>query len=957
MHLISLQLIRSSSDAKGRGVKFYFEFRERPPHETCPVIPPLFSTPKPQVTTMPPVPSYFPDPSPRAIKTLCYPDFSSLLGANNIQCPRDYVIVVHRAFYGKGTRCDYVSGDCTTEADLVYRTCSGKQACSVSFINIVNLPECDRAVANYLMIEYQCIPTPAIAGNSAELCTAQIDNAGGLSGLLKSPSYPSYTQTQCANTTLSSLDSSNLVIYMFLFDLDIGTPDLSTGSCTNDYLLLSYQCNNQIYSRTLCGTRSSELLFSTCSPTDKIFASYNLLSPNTQTQRGFALVYQLVPQNEQPTTVPTPRPTTTRTSTSTSSIPTTQFGPGPVSTAAQLVATCVQQAKTVRCDSPGYGLVLHKVQLGVSARGVCTYSSTDCFEDRSHLYNGCGGKPSCYIFPPLVELQACNKSKSTYLYIEYQCIPLRPKLNLDVCSSPGSLNRVEGGAIISTVNYTSTYQDCTLQLQSSTLLGSTIHKAFKIFILTLNLPIRPVLREQGSQCSDNDPFIEINDSESGVTRLCGNSHTRYLLETCSDTVDIRFKNIISATGSAKFKGVEIYVESIQNDKCLQTLPPPPETQPFIIDNRVSCGHASGFERVNFRCQMDYGLVFLQSYHFVTKQPSQCDIGHYTCAYPSDQPQGQCSGQQACVYTHSVPILPQYTPCPNVQADSTEFYYQCLPMRPVSPFSRYVFGQDSQTSADMGFIETRGFPRTYQSGIQHYSMRIPLPSVTDGKTYSVYLYVIELSIRDTSIMNPSAEIKCFDSITYTDGNLTYPLCGKIDQPLLQYYTGAKELTLTLNISELVPSNELDEWQGARLFYIIGDQALPIPPTVTPVPTTTPPPMATTTVTRVDIVETTLPAKSNHAGEIVGIVICVLAVLGGLIGYVFYRRRVLGRAGHSPTIRYDADMVTVDGATTNGKPDKRSSIPSASLTTPSTIISPFYKKLEPTEKQELVSAADA
>ncbi len=141
--------------------------------------------------------------------------------------------------------------------------------------------------------------------------TGQIDHFGGVSGVFKSSSYPSYTQTQCANTTLSSLKDSNLVIYMFVLDLDIGLPNPVTGKCSNDYLLLSYQCNNQVYSKRLCGTRTTELLFSTCLPTDKIFASYHLLSKDAQNQRGFALLYHLLPKFDPPINTTTARITTT----------------------------------------------------------------------------------------------------------------------------------------------------------------------------------------------------------------------------------------------------------------------------------------------------------------------------------------------------------------------------------------------------------------------------------------------------------------------------------------------------------------------------------------------------------------------------------------------------------------------------------------------------------------------
>ncbi|CAF4600407.1 unnamed protein product, partial [Rotaria sp. Silwood1] len=950
---VSLRLIRTT-EARGRGVKFYFEFRERSPSIEC--IPlattttSRSSTVTPTGTTTASLPIYYPGPSSRMFKTLCYPDFSALLGSNNFQCPSNYIIVIHRAFYGKGSRCDYSVGDCTTEADNVYRLCSGKQKCSVSFLNQVPLPECNKVVANYLFVEYQCLPTPTIVQNSVDLCTGQINDVAGNSGIFKSPSYPSYTQTQCPNVTLGTVAGSDLIIFMYLLDLDIGVPDPTTGNCTNDYLSLSYQCNNQLYNRRLCGTSSTELLFSTCSPTDKIFASYNLLSQNSQSQRGFALLYQIMSQFIAPTTIPTTIKTTT--------LLTTPSGPGPTSTFITLETKCVQQLLLLRCDRPGYVLVLHKVQLAASKTGGCTFSPNDCFEDRTHLHNACGGKSSCYISAPSQAMKSCNGTKSNYVSAEYQCIPTRPKLTRDVCSSTGSSEKVEGGAIISSLNYTSESKNCKIQLQTNELLGSPIHKSFKIFILTLNLPIRPALREQGAQCGPFDPSIEIDGTELGPIRLCGNSHTRYLIETCSSIVEIRYNNILTNTGTSKYKGFEIYLESIQHDKCRPTAPPAVITSPFNITSQVACGLTSGRETVNFACTINYGLVFLQSYHFVTKQPNQCDVTQFTCAYPGEQPQAQCSGQQTCSYTHPIPLVSPSNACQNSQADSTQFYFQCLPMRPSLEYPAVRLCLNSQTSNEMGFIETPDYPNTYQLGKRQCSLTIRIPNNNDGKKYSIYLYIIELSLRDTSTINPSSAVECFDSIKYTDGDRTSSLCGKIDQPVLEYYTDKKELTLTLNISEALPFSEWNNWQGARLFYIVGDQSLPSSPTSVNIPTTT----TTTTTTPATPPEQTKPPtnnKSNPAGLIVGIIIAILVVIGGITGFVFYRRNLLSRLNNTPTVKYDADMITVDGATINGPDEKRTSIPKISLTGPATkpYISPFYRKSQSTEKQETETATDA
>ena len=307
---LSVQLNRAS-DAQGRGVRLYFEFRERSPTDICD----QFTTPSPQptlvptsigptTTTQPPL--YFPDPSERMIKTLCYPDLSGSFGANNFQCSSGYVLVIHRAFYGTGSRCAYTPGDCTHEADSVYGDCAGKHACSVPFESVVTLSQCNQASADYLSIEYQCLPTLTIAQTIHDLCANQTTQLTGVSGILKSPSYPSYMESQCTNVILIPPEATNFVIYIYLLELNIGVPNVQTGLCTDDFLLLSYQCNNQIYNQSLCGTRPTELLFDTCSSTDRIFASYNLTNPNSQSYRGFALVYHILPKSTLSTIPPEP---------------------------------------------------------------------------------------------------------------------------------------------------------------------------------------------------------------------------------------------------------------------------------------------------------------------------------------------------------------------------------------------------------------------------------------------------------------------------------------------------------------------------------------------------------------------------------------------------------------------------------------------------------------------------
>lgn len=946
---VRLQLIRTPAGT-GRGVKFYFEFQDKPPAQLCPSLPTTTtttagSTLSPTTTTTTQVPTYYPHPSPRMLKSLCYPDYSGLLGEKNFECPDNYVLIIQRAFYGKhrGLVCDYTSGDCTSEAIHVYQTCAGKQSCSMSFVNLIPLLECNNQTATYLFVEYQCLPTPTIATNNGILCTGKIDYAAGVSGVLKSPSYPTYTQTQCSNNTLSSISDSNLVIYMYLLDLNIGSADADTKNCSNDYLLLSYQCNNQLYHERLCGTQPTKLLFSTCQPTDKIFASYNLLGQDSLTHGGFALLYHLLPQSH--ATTFSPGSTTTSKATS----PVTPTGPGPISTITERTTSCVPHHVTIECKTPGYVLVVHKVLLGVSATNSCTYSPNDCFEDRTSAHNYCGGKDLCDLFPPPIPIFGCNNSKADYIHVEHQCIPVNPKIDLDICSAGTQTWKVEGGAMISSIGYTSENKECSTLLRSNKLLGSKDHVAFEIYILSLNLPMRETLREQGAQCSETDPYIDIDDHEFGVTRLCGNSHTRYLLETCSTMIEIRYNNILMPGQTDTYSGFQIYFEAIQNNDCLATVAPPTPSPPYIVQDKVACSLTNGSIRVDVSCTPDYGLVFLQSYLFVTEQPEKCNVSQHTCFYLSEQPQAHCSGSQSCAFTHI--IESELNLCQGKIPNAVEFFYQCLPMKPSDSIKTYEFGTDTFVTTDSGFIDTPHYPNTYEHAPQHSSITIRVPDNAENKTSSIYIYVMESSIRDTSALNSSSAISCLDSIIYTDGESTHYLCGKIDQPIFKYHTNKQEVTLTLNISHPSSPSEWSSWHGARLFYYIGDLSLPSPPMIA---TTLP------TITTTNIAETTTGSPPMNPGLLAAIIILsILAILVVLLGFGYYRRRSALQATQEAKVEYAVDMGTLDGITSHDTVEKRSSIRTDSLKGPAStgFTNPLYKKTETNGKQQIEDTTDA
>jgi hypothetical protein len=442
--------------------------------------------------------------------------------------------------------------------------------------------------------------------------------------------------------------------------------------------------------------------------------------------------------------------------------------------------------------------------------------------------------------------------------------------------------------------------------------------------------MRPSFREQGAECSDRDPFIEIDDHEIIPTRLCGNSHARYLRETCSNIIEIRFNNTNINTDMIPYRGFEIYLESIRNDDCRPTSRPMIISQPFVIENQIVCDTKDNRERVDFLCTPGHGLVFLHSYYYVSANPQQCNATNHTCFYESEQPQSQCSGQPGCTFTFVAPEEVDESICDHKVPDLINFYYQCIPLRPSATYSNYTFCSNDYISSDGGFIDTPHFPNTYQYGPKNCSLTIEIPDDRADENLFIYLYVVTLSIRDATGMNTSVAIKCFDSIEYTDGERTHSLCGKIDEPLLEFHTNKKQLNLTLNIPHGASQSESISWQGARLFFYIGNQSVPLPPGIG---TTTP---------YVDQTSTK-PTKAGGSGLTTAlIVIGVLAAVAIVIGFSYYRYRQ-GPRVPVPPVRYDADMEKVDGSVPNERLAHRSSsISTAALKglSSTTFVSPFF-----------------
>ncbi|CAF4058068.1 unnamed protein product [Rotaria sp. Silwood2] len=237
------------------------------------------------------------------------------------------------------------------------------------------------------------------------------------------------------------------------------------------------------------------------------------------------------------------------------------------------------------------------------------------------------------------------------------------------------------------------------------------------------------------------------------------------------------------------------------------------------------------------------------------------------------------------------------------------------MKPTVTYLKATFCIDTYVAFNRGFIETPNYSNSYQYAVQQCPLSIYLPHTSDGKQLSIYLYIIDLSIYDTSTIDSTSTIECYDSIIYRDRKITRSLCGNIDQPIFEYQTDEDELELILKITELLPSNMSSNWHSARFFYLIGNQSLLTSPTIlTTQETTTKKPFGNTTI-----------KHSNHKPMIAGIPSGVIVVLLCIIGFIFYRRRLRSRGMEGSKIVYRRNIDAINGDISNGSNKNCSSIP--------------------------------
>lgn len=296
-----------------KGFKFYFEWVEKPVDIQCGGSP-LLSTTTP-INEPIPIWAQNLELSPILSAYVCLGTYQTL------RCPRgsDYVLSIIESSYGVTNTglCEIPSTTHCQQVASLGLTCT--QSCFIEYDIPKPLIACGNRPANYISIDYECIPTRLPNNdNPIDICASTTtDTIAMNSGMMISPQYPTLGGARTCSKKIETISSKLWMV--FIVDLFLeGESDF--GGC-NSASLTIFDGNDRIIR---CGSQLPELILVSCSNIVefKFVSTHQALG-----YRGFKVFFQTV---DVPTgwtckpsgfTTPTPTTSTPRPPTTISVLP------------------------------------------------------------------------------------------------------------------------------------------------------------------------------------------------------------------------------------------------------------------------------------------------------------------------------------------------------------------------------------------------------------------------------------------------------------------------------------------------------------------------------------------------------------------------------------------------------------------------------------------------------------
>jgi CUB domain len=223
------------------------------------------------------------------------------------------------------------------------------------------------------------------------------------------------------------------------------------------------------------------------------------------------------------------------------------------------VESCVPGTTTLRCANNFVPVVTSAFYGVAQIPNDCAYKTGDCIADAMNIIVCSSDTVACSIYGVKKKLPQCNDQMSSYLHIEYDCVPIsmnNPAQVYDVCQNGSDITSDQG--ILRSPGYPSQFQTTTAECFRAIQVPS--NKTIRLWLSDLNIG------SSGIDCAKDHVFVV--DSIQ-TYRHCGVKRLGYPY-LCSPTILIQY---FVTSKSTFYRGMRMYfdiVDRASNDGCPTT---------------------------------------------------------------------------------------------------------------------------------------------------------------------------------------------------------------------------------------------------------------------------------------------------------------------------------------------------------------------------------------------------
>ena len=218
--------------------------------------------------------------------------------------------------------------------------------------------------------------------------------------------------------------------------------------------------------------------------------------------------------------------------------------------------SCAASTVTLRCPND-YVVVVRSAFYGVArATNLCSYKLGDCIADTISTVICTTDSTTCSVFASKKKLPQCNDEMSSYINIEYDCVPIRlqdPARVYEVCDNTSNITTDSG--IIRSPGHPTQYQQVTTECLRAIIVPK--EKAIRLWLSDL------YIGSTAANCANDHVYVSDNLQ---TFRFCGSKRFAYPY-LCSSTILIQY---LAKSPLSIYRGMRMYFDTVDrspNDVC------------------------------------------------------------------------------------------------------------------------------------------------------------------------------------------------------------------------------------------------------------------------------------------------------------------------------------------------------------------------------------------------------